>query len=94
MKALVYKPTQTLEVKKRVTPQIPQGTTFKTIKLTFNLVWIQKLKYLNKDKTLTENFYQRCTSKFDIWLHRFCMLDACIWGKKTKQTNNVLSVSV
>ena len=36
--SLVYKPAPVLEVKKRVTPQMLQGTTFKTIKLTFGLV--------------------------------------------------------
>ena len=36
--SLVYKPTPSAWSKKRVTPQMQQGTTFKMIKLTFGLV--------------------------------------------------------
>ena len=75
MKGLVYKPTPSAWSIMRITSQMQQGTTFKTIKLTSDAqIWLVCM-----DKTLTESFCQRCTGFYDI---------ICMYLEKTNKQNN------
>ena len=60
-----------------------QGTTFKTIKLTFSLVSEAQIWHIST--SIKGELCQRCTGKFDFshMTSSFCTLDACIWKKKT-----------